>query len=106
MKTNLTSHAHYDRQARLEYIIDTIGVGKVAVSSFEIDSQNRPVNYELTTTGVIIVKNKDNMVVTAFIAEMNQAIKIWRNVHGNKKMPTPLYTKIQQNEKVRKNQPC
>lgn len=106
MKTNMTEHARKDRQSRLEYIIDTVGVGKVAVRYQDIDEKNRIVIFELTTTGVIIVRNAENMVVTAYIAEMRQAVRVWRCQHGDKKMPAPLYKKITQNTKARINQPC
>ena len=102
----MTEHARKDRQARLEYIIDTIGVGKIVVRHQDIDEKNRIVIFELTTTGVIIVRNAENMVVTAYIAEMRQAVRVWRCQNGNKKLPAPLYKKITQNEKVRINQPC
>lgn len=106
MKTNMTGHAFNDRMARFEYIIDTVGIGKVTARYQDVDEYNRVVIFELTTTGVIIVRNKDNMVVTAYIAEMRQAIRVWRSTNGNKKMPAPLYTKINQNATARENQPC
>lgn len=106
MKTNMTHHAKNDRMARLEYIVDTVGVGKVIATSIELDKYNRETISELTTTGVIIIRNTERMVVTAYIAEMNQAIKVWRTAKGTQKMPTPVYNKIRQNYIVRINQPC
>ena len=106
MKTNMTAHAFYDRMTRFEYIVDTVGIGKVAARYQDVDAKNRIAFFELTTTGVIIVKNKDNMVVTAYIAREQQAIKVWRGADGNKKMPAPLYKKINQNAVARENQPC
>lgn len=106
MKTNMTGHAFNDRMARFEYIVDTVGIGKITARYQDVDENNRIVVFELTTTGVIIVRNKDNMVVTAYIAEMKQAFKVWRSVNGNKKIPSSLYEKIRQNQRVRANQPC
>lgn len=106
MKTNMTGHAINDRITRFEYIIDTVGIGKVITRYQDIDEYNRIVVFELTTTGVIIVRNKDNMVVTAYIAELRQAIRVWRCSNGDKKMPAPLFTKIKQNDIARINQPC
>ena len=107
MKTNMTAHADRDRRSRLEYIIDTVGVGKVIVASHEIDEYNRPVCYELTTTGIIIVKNKDNMVVTAFFSGLEFATKVWQNVHGSKKkLPPVVAAQIKRNSTYRALQPC
>lgn len=106
MKTNMTAHAKLDRMARLEYIIDTVGIGKVAVRVQDLDEYNRIAIFELTTTGVIIVRNAENMVVTAYIARVQQAARIWHIQHGDKKMPAPLYTKIKENDYARIHQPC
>lgn len=106
IKTNLTAHARFDRAARFEYIIDTIGFGEPITRLAEIDPRNnKPVVYELTTTGVVIVRDPKNVVITAYIAGYEQATRIWRNSNPIKNMPSFLYKKIKQNEKIKANQP-
>lgn len=109
MTSNLTTHATRDRLARLNYIIDTVGVGKVMCEGiFDDPRPNYPqTTRQLTSTGVIIIKNSKNQVVTAFIATMSQAIQVWEKAHGrNAKMMAVLVKQVKKNECYRANQPC
>lgn len=105
-KSNLTAHARFDRADRFEYIIDTIGFGEPVTRLSEIDPRNgKPVVYELTSTGVIIVRDRKNVVITAYIAGIEQATRVWRSSSASKNMPSYLYRKIKQNDKIRAKQP-
>lgn len=103
----MTKHATVDRLSRLEYIIDTIGIGETVCTAKQIDSLNRIGYSSLTSTGVIVITSENHKLVTAYIAEMNQAIKVWRDAKGNGiKLPQYLFNKIKNNDNVRKLQPC
>ena len=106
MTSNLTCHARFDRSERLEYIIDTIGVGKEVCQMFY--DVEKPCTKVLTTTGVIIIKSTKNQVITAFIATMGQAQTVWSDAHNNngKQMPPVLRQKIRDNIGYQRRQPC
>ena len=104
---NMTYHANTERLTRLEYIVDTIGFGEVIAEFKGKDNQNRNFTQKLTDTGVIIVIGIDGKsIVTAYIANYNQANYCFRQAHGNRRMPQNLRRRIENNEQVRKNQPC
>lgn len=103
-KTNLTAHARFDRMTRIEYIIDTVGIGEVIA---ECASHNENGGYRrLTSTGVIIVVGNDKRtIITAFIAEPKQAAAIYLEAKKVRKMPDNLYNRVRKNEYYQKNQP-
>ena len=51
MKTNMTGHARYDRTNRINYIIDTIGIGNVIAEIATVDDLGRAGFQKLTDTG-------------------------------------------------------
>ena len=109
MAPNMTSHARNDRMARLEYIVDTVGIGKVMCESCYEDRRANYSNYskQLTSTGVIILRSANNDVITAYIATFGQALEVWQRAFGSsKKMLPALSAKVRANENYRKNQPC
>ena len=109
MAPNMTSHARNDRRARLEYIVDTVGIGKVMCESCYEDRRANYSHYskQLTSTGVIILRSANNDVITAYIATFGQALEVWQRAFGsNKKMLPALNAKVRANENYRKNQPC
>jgi len=109
MISNLTTHAKRDRMARLEYIIDTVGVGKVMCEATFHDAREGydDTVRQLTSTGVIIIKSSRNQVVTAYIATHDQALDVWQKAFGrHKKMLPALSKKITSNTEYRKGQPC
>lgn len=103
-KTNLTAHARFDRMTRIEYIIDTIGIGEVIAECAIHDERG---GYRrLTSTGVIIVvANDKHTIITAFIAEPRQAAAVYLEDKKVRKMPDNLYNRIRKNEYYQKNQP-
>lgn len=100
MKTNMTHHARFDRANRLNYIIDTIGIGEVMYTSYQKCYDGRDAFLKLTSTGVVVVTGKDNKIITAYIATVNEAIGIYRKATGRHEMPAGLYKRICKNEKL------
>lgn len=106
MKTNMTAHAKFDRANRLEYIINTIGIGNVVAEISTVDKQGRAGFQKLTDTGVIIILSADNKtIVTAYIATPDQACTVYKTAKKVSKMPDGLYSRIRKNEAIMKKQP-
>lgn len=106
MKKNITAHVAVERFDRISYIIDTIGLGEeILFEALLPNSQNVTRRMALTNTGVILVKPLDaDIVITAWIASIEQAVKISK-ASGHNKMPESIYRKIKNNKKYAKNQP-
>lgn len=105
MKSNMTYHAMNDRKNRLEYIIDTIGIGNEIASSPSRDDPR--VSRILTDTGVIIVTNRETKkLVTAYIATINQGVSVYTQGHGVNKAPAWVMKILQKNKQVRLGQPA
>ena len=102
IRRNMSAHASIDRYDRLEYIIDTIGLGEPCMSA---PSLNAPSRMEVvTTTGVIIVQSTEyNTGITAFIGSIDKITALYQST-GNK-IPKALYRKIISNLCYLKNQP-
>lgn len=103
MKSSMSYHARVQRIERFEYIIDTVGFGEeIASTNLKIKEKMRL--HTLTDTGVIIVREKDGEIVTAFIARIEQANAIWYKAQ-QRTMPNKLYQKIKANRRYQENQP-
>lgn len=105
MTKNMTNHAQVDRYARLAYIIDTVGLGEIIA---EIPNEDYRGGFKrLTSTGVVIVVSKDaRTIVTAYIAKLSQAEKIYRTSRNGQILSQNMARRIINNEKYRVNQPC
>lgn len=106
MKTAITRHVAVERFDRIEYIIDTIGLGeRILFESIIPNSQNVMRKMQLTDTGVILVKPLDaDILITAWIATIEQAVRISKR-SGRNKMPEALYRRIKNNKRYADNQP-
>ena len=106
MKTNMTYHARRERISRIDYIIDTVGIGEVIASIATTDSLGRKGYQKLTSSGVIIVLSADERtVVTMFIATLGQACAVYKTDKNCKFLPDGLYKRINNNAKYIKGQP-
>ena len=75
---NFTNHALLERQDRIFAIIDTIGIGS-EVDKFHREGTN---SYEVfTDTGVMLVVNENNFIITAYAVNMKKALAVYRS-HG------------------------
>ena len=106
MQKNTTRHASVERYDRLEYIVDTIGLGDKIVLEALIPNEQKIVRkVQITDTGVLIVKPQDaEIVITAWIASIDQVVLVSRK-SGLRKVPESLYRKVRNNQKYVKNQP-
>lgn len=90
--TNMSCHITVDRKARLSQI-QAIGWGS-PIASVEIYREGRIAYKTLTSTGIIIIRSSDNMIITAYIAEVHQAISLFRSCYGRVRLPQDIYDKI------------
>lgn len=105
MKTNMTRHARFDRMSRLEYILDTVGIGEV-IAEIENTHDARGGFQRLTSTGVIVITSQNKRtIVTAYIATIEQACGVYCKAKRVKRMPNNLYNRFKNNAEYVKNQP-
>lgn len=91
----LNPHASRDRLERMMFLSMEIGLGdEICHLTREKD------NYKevLTSTGLILIIDEFNYLITAYVANLDKAFAIWRNVKGSAKMPNALYKKIIRNK--------
>lgn len=106
MKKNITRHVSVERYDRIEYIIDTIGLGeKIILEAIIPNEQKIMRKMQITDTGVLLVKPCDaEIIVTAWIASIDQVVRISRK-SGLSRVPESLYRKVRNNQKYIRNQP-
>lgn len=105
MVATMTKHARVDRQARLNFILDTVGVGNIVAGM--INTNNGHPNFEcLTDTGVLLVFSPDRKIlITAYIPNTEKAVAVYLKSTQRKSLPDGLYNKIKANQKIAKKQP-
>ena len=97
----LTAHAMNDRMERLNYIKATVGFGYI-IKELERVKNGREEVACITSTGVMVIKNKDRTkMVTAFIATVGQA----KQVYQSDRLPDNVYRTIAANRVAWANQP-
>ena len=93
--TNMSAHVIIDRADRIGIIEKTVGWGEPLVQA--PDLKGRDATAILTTTGVIIIRSLDNMIITAWIASVPQAISVWRRATGEKNLPNAVWNIVNYN---------
>ena len=105
----LSNHANKERGARIAYITKTVGFGSVVAEIKRVDKKtNRKALWQLTSTGVIMIKSVDGLtIITTYIASINQATFLWRHATSHStRLPDKLYQRILDNKPIMENQPC
>lgn len=96
-KYHYSYHLLYERSARVEKILNTIGIGEEVISTLWTDSTNRTCKRTLTTTGVIICQNvKTELVTTIFAANLGQM----RSIYKSKYIPKEMYNIFVRNNEL------
>lgn len=94
--TNMTAHVILDRMNRINFIEKTIGFG-TAKYTCDDDRSNDTVK-TLTSTGVIVVRQKNtNTIITAYVASVGQAFRLFNRATGKTKMPMRFWDIINYN---------
>ena len=98
MRTNMSDHVRYDRKNRLEAIIDLVGIGDIIV---KCDSERNDFREEcLTSTGVCIIRDKNTKrIITAYIASLGKARRIYEIAYGYTEMPHSIFETVRANQK-------
>lgn len=96
----LSPHASQERIERLMYLNLHIGIGNEVCSMRGLVPDRREV---LTDTGVMLILSDEDVVITAYLATMRQAMRVWRSNYDNMRMPNRLYRKVIENRKAYEN---
>lgn len=91
-----TRHAQVERRERISYIDRTVGIGSYIVAEIHESLEHGPHIKQLTNTGVIIVRGRNNLIVTMMIATMPQAWRICKM--ANVWMPYSIMHQIEDNQ--------
>ena len=87
--TRMSAHVIVDREARISMIERTIGWGTEIITA--PDKKERDATATLTSTGVIIIRSLDGMIITAWVASVPQAVSVWIRGTGNNHLPSWLW---------------
>lgn len=96
----MTYHCKTQRAARVQKIIENIGIGQVireryCRSAEQIKSGEAGRYQCLTDTGIILILSEDKKtIVTMYVATYREALKIY----GGTKIPPYLHKKIDRNQ--------
>ena len=91
----ISFHIAEDRLERATIILERIGLGEELYTRSWIDSTGRECLRTLTTTGVILCKNKETrMVTTLFVATPRQVQKLY----GQNHCPDYIYSIVKKNQ--------
>lgn len=94
--TRMTAHIIIDRADRINYIERTVGWGTIVVEA--PDPVHPGTIKALTSTGVIVVRGEDdNTIITAWIAEVRQAVSVWIMAKNNNHLPRWLWNVVNYN---------
>lgn len=93
--TNMSAHVIVDRQARINNIENSVGWGTEIITA--PDKKERDATATLTSTGVIIIRSLDGMIITAWIASVAQAQAVWGRAKGTARLPRWLWNVVNYN---------
>ena len=101
LNTTLSKHCEFDRQARVQAIIDNIGIGhivkEVYVHSFSsIEKGQDGVYLCFTNTGITLVKDeKREKIITMYVTSFKELVRAFKGA-GN--IPKYLHKKVDKNQ--------
>lgn len=92
---NTTAHVIIDRKARFEMIERTIGWGNPVIVA--PDKKERDATATLTDTGVMIIRDFENKIITAWVASVAQAQAVYGRATGSPKLPRRIWLVVNYN---------
>lgn len=93
----ISNHVSQERAERMMLIIMNVGLGDEIMCVVSKESNRREV---LTNSGVLLVLDENDLVITAYVPNFNKALVVWRSSgHAGQKMPVSLHQKIMSNKK-------
>ena len=93
--TRMSAHFMIDRKFRIDLIERTIGWGTEVVVA--PDKMGQDATATLTSTGVMIIRNFDGLIITAWIASVPEAVSVWIRAKGNNHLPKWLWNVVNYN---------
>ena len=75
-KVIFTKHFLNDRSDRYIFIAQTVGFGEVA-HKHEVKTTKGSGYVEITTTGLVIVRGNDDVIITMYLASLNEIQKYY-----------------------------
>lgn len=97
MMYKMSTHASQDRLECMIYIMTEVGLGNKEVCTRQCAPNRREV---LTDSGVLLVLSNDDILITAYVPSIAEAIRVWRNCAGHtREMPDGLNRRILSNNK-------
>lgn len=97
-RENLTYHAEYERQWRMDYIEANIGFGQPLVSSY---NRRRHSWHEVTDTGIMVIRSEEGKIITMYIATEKEVLTAFR-LAGRTVIPVAIINKVRKNQKHEK----
>lgn len=96
--TKMTYHAQVERQERIDYILDHIGIGETVCEYYQ---EEKGTIARLTTTGVIVVLTPNyKSLVTMYVAGLPEASHYYKSVYKVSRMPNNLASRIARNKEL------
>jgi hypothetical protein len=92
--SNVSAHFAVERKQRITAIENSIGWGKPVATIPTLDGKNFAT---LTDTGVMVIRTPENMIITAFVANIRKATKVYKTAFNGARMPAALWNRIQEN---------
>ena len=93
--TRMSAHVIIDRADRINHIEKTVGWGRLIVKT--PDKAHEGVYKVLTSTGVIVIQAEDGFIITTWIADVRQAVKVWKAAKGDRPLPHWLWNRVNYN---------
>jgi hypothetical protein len=93
--TRMSAHVIVDRSARIAHIENSIGWGTEIVTA--PDKKGRDATATLTSTGVLVIRSFDGVIISAWIASVGQAQAVWNRAKGTTRLPHWLWNVVNYN---------
>lgn len=93
--TMMSAHVIVDRAERIHHIENSIGWGTIVAEAPDRKEQNATAI--LTSTGVLVIRAMDGTIITAWVANVKQAVAVWKTAKNGKSIPHWLWNVINYN---------
>lgn len=93
----VSNHVAHDRMDRVLLIAQKIGWGEIVLAMPDHDRTDCFIH--LTSTGILLVKGKDDTLITAYPASIS-LVKVMYGYHGYARIPDYLYNRVIKNQKI------
>ena len=104
MVQHLTAHARFDRIARIDYILNTVGDFGTPIAHVINKANNT--DSAITDKAIKIISNlKTHDIITMYIPSASQLRGFYKDLTGSSKVPDSVWRQYKKIEKYYKGQP-